>query len=86
MRREHEHPGLRAVGPDLIFTQKKSQVLEDLFRKIDIRRDEENRPVEVLKEPGQNIGPGPGSEALKMRLPGFPGEGRGQVLRSCAGK
>ena len=41
--------------------------------------------MDVLKEPGQDISPGPGSEALEMRLPGFPGEGRGQVLRSRAG-
>jgi len=48
-----------------------------LFRKIDIRRNEKNRAVDLLKEPGQDISPGPGSEALEMRLPGFPGEGRG---------
>ncbi len=41
--------------------------------------------MEVLKQPGQDISPGPGSEALEMRLPGFPGEGHGQVLRSRAG-
>jgi hypothetical protein len=35
-----------------------------LFRNLDIRRNEENRAVEVLKQPGQDIGPGPGSEAL----------------------
>ena len=84
--RKHEHPGLRASGPDRLFSQKKGQVLKNLFRKLDIRRDEENRTVDVLKEPGQDISPGPGSEALEMRLPGFPGEGRGQVLRSRAGR
>jgi hypothetical protein len=72
----------RDSGPT---AQKKAQVLKNLFRKIDIRRDEENRPVELLEEPGQDIGPGPGSEALKMRLPGSSGEGRSQVLRSRAG-
>jgi len=40
----------------------------------------------LLKEPGQDIGPGPGSEALEMRLPGFPVEGRSQALRSRAGE
>ena len=83
MGREHEHPGLRAGGPD-IFSQEKGQVFENLFRKIDIRGDEENRAVDLLKEPGQDISPGAGSEALEMRLPGFPGEGNGQVLRSRA--
>jgi hypothetical protein len=82
--REHEHPGLRASGPHSLFIQKKSQILKYLFRNIDIRRNEENRAVEVLKESGQDIGPGPGSKALEMRLPGLPGEGKGQVLRSCA--
>jgi hypothetical protein len=57
-----------------------------LFRKIDIRRNEENRAVDLLKEPGQDISPGPGSEALEIRLPGFPAEGRGQALRSRAGE
>ena len=42
--------------------------------------------MEVLKQPSQDISPGPGSEALEMRLPGFSGEGRGQVLRSRAGE
>ena len=41
--------------------------------------------MEVLKEPGQDISPGTGSEALEIRLPGFPGEGNGQVLHSRAG-
>ena len=84
--RKHEHPGPRASGPDFRFSQKKGQVLKYLFRKIDIGRDEENRAVDLLKEPGQDISPGPGGEALEMRLPGFPGEGRGQVLRSRAGE
>jgi len=56
-----------------------------LFRKFDIRRDEENRAVEVLKEPGQDIGPGTESKALEISLPGFPGEGSGKVLHSRAG-
>ena len=30
--REHEHPGLRAHGPDRLFSQKKGQVLKYLFR------------------------------------------------------
>ena len=68
-----------------ILSQEKGQVLKNLFGNINIGRDEENRAVELLKEPGQDIGPGPGSKALKMRLPGFPGEGNGQVLRSRAG-
>ena len=55
-----------------------------LFRNMDIRRDEENGAVEVVKESGQDIGPGPGCKSLEMRLPGFPGEGDGQVLRSGA--
>ncbi len=41
--------------------------------------------MDVLKQPGQDISPGPGSKALEMRLPGFPGEGHGQVVRSRAG-
>ena len=57
-----------------------------MFRNLDIGRDEKNRAVEVLKQPGQDISLGPGSEALDMRLPGFPGEGHGQVLRSRAGR
>ena len=56
-----------------------------MFRNLDSGRNEENRAVEVLKLPGQDISPGPGSEALEMRLPGFPGEGHGQVVRSRAG-
>jgi hypothetical protein len=56
-----------------------------LFRSFDIRRDEENRSVEVLKEPGQDISPGTGSEALEIRLLGFPGEGNGKVLHSRTG-
>jgi len=40
----------------------------------------------LLKEPGQDISPGPGSKALEIRLPGFPGEGCGQALRSRAGE
>jgi hypothetical protein len=39
----------------------------------------------LLEEPGQDIGPSPGSETLKIHLPGFPPEGVGQVLRSRAG-
>jgi hypothetical protein len=83
MGREHEHPGLRTGGPDLL-SQEKGQVFENLFRKIDIWGDKENRAVDLLKEPGQDISSGPGSETLEKRLPGFPGEGDGQVLRSRA--
>ena len=56
-----------------------------MFMKIDIRCNEEQRTLDMLKEPGQDISPGPGSEALEIGLPGFPGEGSGQVLHSGAG-
>jgi hypothetical protein len=83
--REHEHPGLRACNPDRLFSQEKGQILKYLFRKFDIRGDEKNRAVDVLIEPGQDISPGPGSEALEIRLTGFPGEGNGEVMYSGAG-
>ncbi len=85
MGRKNEHPGLRAIGLGIVFPQKKDQVLQNLFRNLDIGGNEENRAVEVLKQPGQDISPGPGSEALDVRLAGFPGEGCGQMLRSGAG-
>jgi hypothetical protein len=56
-----------------------------LFRNFYIRGKEENRAVEVLKQPGQDISPGCGSESLEVRLAGFPGEDRGQMLCSGAG-
>ena len=70
MGRKHKQAEFRASGP-ASFSQEKGQVFKYLFRRLDIRRDEENRALELLKEPGQDIGPGPGSKALKMRLPGF---------------
>ena len=56
-----------------------------MFRNLDIGCNEENRAVEMLEQPGQDISPGPGRETLEMRQPRFPEESHGQVLRSGAG-
>jgi len=56
-----------------------------LFMKVDIGSDEQNRALDLLEEPGQDISPGSGRETLEISQARGPGEDLGQVVRPRAG-
>jgi hypothetical protein len=43
-----------------------------MFMKIDVRGNEKQRTLDLLKKTGQDVSPGPRSEPLEIGLPRFP--------------